>query len=157
MDNLGLFQIVHLTGRRAYDELLRASHCPTRRRETCGRRLLSPRSSPRDTVIGSSRERKSAALRQPDPRAFQWTIWNQSNKGRNMLAIRLPADVEARLEALAKATGRTKTFYVREAILEHLDDLEDLYLAEQRLIDIRAGRTQTVPLEEVMKRYGMEG
>lgn len=73
-----------------------------------------------------------------------------------MLAIRLPAEVEARLEALAKATGRTKTFYVREAILEHLDDLEDLYLAEQRLIDIRAGKTQTVPLEEVMKRYGME-
>ena len=73
-----------------------------------------------------------------------------------MLAIRLPAEVEARLEALAQATGRTKTFYAREAILEHLDDLEDLYLAEQRLIDIRAGRSQTVPLEEVMKRYGME-
>ena len=74
-----------------------------------------------------------------------------------MLAIRLPAEVEARLEALAQATGRTKTFYARQAILEHLDDLEDLYLAEQRLIDIRAGKTQTVPLEEVMKRYGMEG
>ena len=74
-----------------------------------------------------------------------------------MLAIRLPAEVEARLEALAQATGRTKTFYAREAILEHLDDLEDLYLAEQRLIDIRAGRSQTIPLEEVMKRYGMEG
>lgn len=74
-----------------------------------------------------------------------------------MLAIRLPAEVETRLEALAQATGRTKTFYAREAILEHLDDLEDLYLAEQRLIDIRAGRSQTIPLEEVMKRYGMEG
>lgn len=74
-----------------------------------------------------------------------------------MLAIRLPAEVEARLGALAKATGRTKTFYVREAILEHLDDLEDLYLAEQRLIDIRAGKTQTVPLKDVMKRYGMDG
>jgi RHH-type rel operon transcriptional repressor/antitoxin RelB len=74
-----------------------------------------------------------------------------------MLAIRLPPEVESRLEALAKATGRTKTFYAREAILEYLDDLEDLYLAEQRLIDIRAGKTQTVPLEEVMKRYGMEG
>jgi len=49
-----------------------------------------------------------------------------------MLAIRLPAEVETRLEALAKATGRTKTFYAREAILEHLDDLEDLYLAEQQ-------------------------
>lgn len=74
-----------------------------------------------------------------------------------MLAIRLPAEVESRLEALAQATGRTKTFYAREAILEHLDDLEDLYLAEQRLIDLRAGTTQTVPLEEVMKRYGLEG
>ena len=73
-----------------------------------------------------------------------------------MLAIRLPDEIETRLEALAQATGRTKTFYAREAILEHLDDLEDLYLAEQRLIDIRAGRSQTVPLEEVMKRYGME-
>lgn len=69
-----------------------------------------------------------------------------------MLAIRLPAEVETRLEALAQATGRTKTFYAREAILEHLDDLEDLYLAEQRLIDIRAGKTQTVPLEEVLGR-----
>ena len=74
-----------------------------------------------------------------------------------MLAIRLPPEIENRLDVLAKATGRTKTFYAREAILEHLDDLEDLYLAEQRLIDIRAGKTQTVPLEEVMKRYGMEG
>lgn len=74
-----------------------------------------------------------------------------------MLAIRLPAEVENRLDALAKATGRTKTFYAREAILEYLEDLEDLYLAEQRLIDSRAGKTKPVPLEEVMKRYGLEG
>ena len=73
-----------------------------------------------------------------------------------MLAIKLPPDIESRLDALAKATGRTKTFYAREAILEHLDDLEDLYLAEQRLIDHLAGKTQAMPLEEVMKRYGLE-
>ena len=72
-----------------------------------------------------------------------------------MLAIRLPAEVESRLDALAKATGRTKTFYAREAILKHLDDLEDLYLAEQRLIDARAGKTEAVPLEDVLKRYGL--
>lgn len=72
-----------------------------------------------------------------------------------MLAIRLPIEVEDRLESLAKATGRTKTFFAREAILEHLDDLEDLYLAEQRLLEIRAGKSQTIPLEDVMKRYGM--
>jgi RHH-type rel operon transcriptional repressor/antitoxin RelB len=73
-----------------------------------------------------------------------------------MLAIRLPEEIESRLEKLAKATGRTKTFYAREAILEHLDDLEDLYLSEQRLIDIRSGKSKTVPIEDVMRSYGME-
>ncbi len=73
------------------------------------------------------------------------------------LSIRLPGDVEDRLKTLAAKTGRTKSFYITEAICEHLEDLEDLYLAEARMIDIRAGRTKTVPLEEVMKRYGMEG
>lgn len=71
------------------------------------------------------------------------------------LDANMPAEVEARLEALAKATGRTKTFYAREAILEHLDDLEDLYLAEQRLIDIRAGRSRTHTLEEVERDVGL--
>ncbi len=73
------------------------------------------------------------------------------------ISIRLPDDVETRLDQLAHRTGRSKTFYVREAILEHLDDLEDLYLAERELDDIRAGRVRTTPLEEVMKRYGLEG
>lgn len=50
-----------------------------------------------------------------------------------MLAIRLPAEIEARLNALAAKTGRTKTFYAKEAILEHLDELEDKYLAIHRL------------------------
>ncbi len=66
-----------------------------------------------------------------------------------MLAIRLPEEIEARLEALAKATGRTKTFYAREAIVEYIDDLEDIYLAEKRLEDLRAGRSRTYTLEEV--------
>jgi RHH-type rel operon transcriptional repressor/antitoxin RelB len=72
-----------------------------------------------------------------------------------MLAIRLPEAIEKRLDALAKETGRTKSFYVREAILEHLDDLEDIYMAEKELAEIRAGRGTSVSLEEVMKRYGM--
>ena len=46
-----------------------------------------------------------------------------------MLAIRLDPSIEERLEKLAKKTGRTKTFYAREAILEHLEDMEDYYLA----------------------------
>jgi len=73
-----------------------------------------------------------------------------------MLAIRLPPDVEARLDALAKKTGRTKTYYAREAIVEHLSDLEDLYLAERRIAALRAGKSGTVALGELMKRYGVE-
>ncbi len=50
-----------------------------------------------------------------------------------MLAIRLPDDIEKRLVDLAEKTGRTKTYYAREAIIEHLEDLEDYYLAAHRL------------------------
>jgi RHH-type transcriptional regulator, rel operon repressor / antitoxin RelB len=73
-----------------------------------------------------------------------------------MLALRLPAEIEARLDALARLTGRSKSFYAREAILAHLDDLEDVYLAEQRLGDLQAGRSDTVSLSEVMKRHGLD-
>lgn len=73
------------------------------------------------------------------------------------ISIRLPEAIEARLTQLAVATGRSKTYYVTQAICAHLDDLEDLYLAEQRLLELRAGRSKTSTLDAVMKRYGMEG
>ena len=72
-----------------------------------------------------------------------------------MLAIRLPEELETRLETLAKRTGRTKTFYAREAIEQHLEDLEDLYLAERVSKRIRAGKEQTSSLEEVEARLGL--
>jgi len=74
----------------------------------------------------------------------------------SMLAIRLPESIEKRLEKLARRTGRTKTFYARQAIIEHLDDLEDLYLAERALDRIRSGDEQTIPLEDALKRHGLE-
>ena len=69
-----------------------------------------------------------------------------------MLAIRLSSEIEKRLELLAKRTGRTKTFYAREAILEHLDDLEDTYLAEKRL----EKPARTFSAEEVKRDLGLE-
>ena len=72
------------------------------------------------------------------------------------MAIRLPKDIENRLERLAKRTGRTKTYYAREAILEHIDELEDIYLADKIYEDVRAGREKTIPLTEVMKEVGRE-
>lgn len=69
-----------------------------------------------------------------------------------MLALRLPTEIEERLEALAKATGRTKSFYAREAILAHLDDLEDIYLAKKALEDPRQlGKPLTGQLSELWR------
>ena len=68
-----------------------------------------------------------------------------------MLAIRLDSDTESRLDRLAKKTGRTKTFYAREAILEHLGDLEDVYLATRRLR--RPGKTFSA--KDVKRELGL--
>jgi RHH-type transcriptional regulator, rel operon repressor / antitoxin RelB len=72
------------------------------------------------------------------------------------VSLRLPENLSKRLARLAKRTGRTKTFYMIEAIREHLDELEDVYLAEQRLIALREGRSRTVSLETVMRKHGLE-
>ena len=67
-----------------------------------------------------------------------------------MLAIRLPEDIEKRLSDLAEKTGRTKTWYARQAILEQLDDLEDYYLAESRVDEPR------MSLEDLERSLGLE-
>jgi len=72
------------------------------------------------------------------------------------LAIRIPKEIEERLEQLAQKTGRTKTFYAREAIMEHIEDLEDYYLAAEVLARVRKGKEKTVPIETLIKRYGLE-
>lgn len=68
-----------------------------------------------------------------------------------MLAIRLPEQLEARLNSLAAETGRSKTTLAREAIVEYIDDLEDYYLAEARA---RKNR-KTIPLKDVESELGL--
>jgi len=68
-----------------------------------------------------------------------------------MLAIRLQPDLEERLAKLAKKTGRTKTFYAREAIEQHLEDLEDYYLAAQALEKTK----QTFSPDEAKRELGL--
>jgi RHH-type rel operon transcriptional repressor/antitoxin RelB len=72
-----------------------------------------------------------------------------------MLALRLSEDIESRLDKLAKATGRTKSFYAREAILDHLADLEDLYLAEKRIAKVSNSKSKTSSLNAVEQEIGM--
>ncbi|PID65977.1 MAG: CopG family transcriptional regulator [Gammaproteobacteria bacterium] len=71
-------------------------------------------------------------------------------------SIRLPDDIGKRLNFLAKETGRSKTFYIIEAIKTHLEDLEDVYIAEQRLTDLRAGRSRIYSSEEVEALLDLE-
>jgi RHH-type transcriptional regulator, rel operon repressor / antitoxin RelB len=50
-----------------------------------------------------------------------------------MLAVRIPDEMEIRLQKLASLTGRPKSFYVREALEAHLEEIEDTYTALYRL------------------------
>ena len=72
------------------------------------------------------------------------------------IAIRLPDETDSRLAALAARTGRTKTFYVREAIEAHLEDLEYYYLAAEVSERIGRGEESTISLDELMARYDLE-
>lgn len=69
-----------------------------------------------------------------------------------MLAINVPPDIEARLTDLAAKAGRSREDVVQEALLTYLEDLEDAFIAIERL----KSRSSTIPLEEVMERYKSE-
>ncbi len=69
------------------------------------------------------------------------------------LEVSISQDVEKRLNRIAKLTGRTKLAYVKEAILEHLADIEDYYLTEERAA--KENPKERVDLLDVMKEYGL--
>jgi RHH-type rel operon transcriptional repressor/antitoxin RelB len=71
------------------------------------------------------------------------------------LSIRLDDDLAARLERLARTTGRSKSFYVKQAIEDHIEDLEDLYIAQKVLERIADGRERLIPLEDLERKLGM--
>lgn len=66
-----------------------------------------------------------------------------------MLALRLPPDLEKRLNALAKKTGHTKSIFAREAIVRQIEDIEDEYLSRIRL----ALKGPHITLEKLERQY----
>ena len=72
------------------------------------------------------------------------------------MSLRLSDEVLKRLDRLADATGRTKTYYVTDAIKHYLGDLGDLYIAESRWRELDEGRSETTSLEEIANRYALE-
>ena len=71
-----------------------------------------------------------------------------------MLAVRLDADLESRLTAVAKRTGRSKSYYAREALREKIEELEDIAVLEEALRDPDLG--QRVTLDELVRELGLD-
>ena len=71
------------------------------------------------------------------------------------ISLRLKEPIISRLNSLSKKTGRSKTYYIAEAIIEHLSELETIYLAEERLEEIKSGKVKTVPWKKVQKKNGL--
>jgi RHH-type transcriptional regulator, rel operon repressor / antitoxin RelB len=84
---------------------------------------------------------------------LQAALLNLFNRaGVEMLGVRLEPELEARLESLAKATGRSKSFYAKEAIRQYIEDREDSLLADKVL-----RRNEPVfTLEEVKRELGLD-
>jgi RHH-type rel operon transcriptional repressor/antitoxin RelB len=72
-----------------------------------------------------------------------------------MLSIRVPEEMENRLANLSKKTGRTRSYYVKKALEEYLCDLEDVAIAEERLADIKSGKSTTISFDDVKKKLGL--
>ena len=71
------------------------------------------------------------------------------------MSRRLPPDVDDRLAALPTLTGRSKTFYATQAIVEHVDDLEDDHLSSEVRARVRSGSEARIPLGDLLDEYGL--
>ena len=72
-----------------------------------------------------------------------------------MINFRADDALDERLARLARLTGRTKTFYVREALEQHIEDLEDAYLADQVMARVDAGTEQVFTLDDIERDLGL--
>ncbi|MGI5078205.1 type II toxin-antitoxin system RelB family antitoxin [Treponema maltophilum] len=71
------------------------------------------------------------------------------------VVTKFDVDTIERLTVLAEMTGKTKSYYIKKAVNEKLEDMELLYLAKSRLEDLKAGRSSTISLEEIKEKYGL--
>lgn len=70
-------------------------------------------------------------------------------------SIRLPAEIEQRIDFLASQTGRTKAFYLRQIIENGLNEIEDYYLAAEMLERVRKGQEKVISSDKVRKELGL--
>lgn len=69
-----------------------------------------------------------------------------------MIAVRLPKELETQLERVAHETHRSKSYYIRKALEQFLEDREDYLLAVARLEE----NNPRISLDEALKKIGLE-
>ncbi len=72
------------------------------------------------------------------------------------ISIRLEPELEQRINNLAKKTNRSKSYYIREMILQSIEDMEDYYLAEEAMENIRKGKSKLYSQDEIRKELGLD-
>ncbi|OPB29630.1 RHH-type transcriptional regulator, rel operon repressor / antitoxin RelB [Bartonella sp. WD12.1] len=90
---------------------------------------------------------------------MRYTCITMNTKGEECtmtISIRLPSELETRLNNLALKTGRTKSFYLREIIEQGIEEAEDYYLASQVRERVRKGNATFYSSEEVRKELGLD-
>jgi RHH-type rel operon transcriptional repressor/antitoxin RelB len=68
---------------------------------------------------------------------------------KTQMNVRIDDELDSRLDALAKRTGRTKSFYAVEAIKEFLENHEDYFLAKDSLAEFRGSGEAAIDMEDV--------
>jgi RHH-type rel operon transcriptional repressor/antitoxin RelB len=71
-------------------------------------------------------------------------------------SVRFSPEIEERLDRLARETGRSKSFYIKQMVEGSIDDVEDCYLAESVLEGIRAGKEAVHSSAAVRKELGLD-
>jgi predicted DNA-binding protein len=70
--------------------------------------------------------------------------------------LKIEESLLKKLNSIAIVTKRSKAFLIKEALKEHLDDLELAYRADKMYEDVCTGRIKTIPQEEIEKEYGFK-
>lgn len=92
---------------------------------------------------------------QPENRLY-WIPHGEVESIMPTITVTLPDELGQRLTALTKATQKPESFYVQKALERSLEDIGDACLAEIAYEQFKAGGEKAIPLEEVMREYGME-
>ena len=70
-------------------------------------------------------------------------------------SFRTTPELKERVSLLAKKTHRSTSFYYNLLLEDYLDEIEDIYLSEKILSEVRSGKQKTYPAEDVYKELGI--